>query len=87
MHHNRQAGYLVTAHPTPPALPQILALFGEQGHVPMRSRSRMLGQLLQVEIDIASLTDGEAAALAERLRQLPTVTTVRLEQMEWGKAA
>lgn len=84
---NRQANYLITAHPTPPALPQILQQVAMGGHVPTRVRSRTLGGRLQVEIDVASLTDDEAALLAAQLRALPTTTQVRLEQMEWGNAA
>ncbi len=86
MRHHRQASFFVTSHPTPPALPQLLGLFADHGHVPARVRSRLLGQLLQVDVDVVSLTDGEADLLAARLRDLPTVTSVRYEQVE-GQAA
>lgn len=87
MHHNRQASYFIAAHPTPPALPQILAVFAAAGHVPARARSRMLGRQLQVEVSIASLTDGEAEQLAGQLRSCPTVVSVRVEQVELHHAA
>ena len=87
MHRHRQASYLVTAHPTPPALPQILGVFAAAGHVPARVRSRALGDRLQVEVELTSLTDGEADQLAGQLRGLVTIVTVRLEQLETRRAA
>ena len=83
----QQASYQATAEPDPGMLIRILNLFALRDHVPSRVRSRVLAGRLQVEVDVANLTDTEAEQIAQRMRAMVGVSTVRLEQMCWRAAA
>lgn len=82
-----QASYQATATPDPGMLIRILNLFALRDHVPCRVRSRVLAGQLQVEVDVPNLTDQEAEQIAQRMRAMVGVSTVRLEQMQWRAAA
>jgi hypothetical protein len=82
-----QASYQATATPDPGMLIRILNLFALRDHVPCRVRSRVLAGQLQVEVDVPNLNDQEAEQIAQRMRAMVGVSTVRLEQMQWRAAA
>lgn len=82
-----QASYQATAEPDPGMLIRILNLFALRDHVPARVRSRVLGGRLQVEVDVPGLPENEAEQIAQRMRAMVGVSTVRLEQMHWRAAA
>lgn len=82
-----QASYEATAAPEPGMLIRILNLFALRDHVPVRVRSRTLGNHLQVAIDVHDLAEAEAELIAAKMRALVGVSAVRLEQMAFRAAA
>lgn len=83
----QQASYEATAEPEPGMLIRILNLFALRDHVPVRVRSRTLGNRLQVSVDVLGIADAEAELIAAKMRALVGVSTVRLEQMACRAAA
>lgn len=82
-----QASYEATAQPDPGMLIRILNLFALRDHVPVRVRSRTLGPLLHVAVDVQDLPEHEAELIAAKMRALVGVTAVRLEQIAVSAAA
>jgi hypothetical protein len=66
---------------------RILNLFALRDHVPVRVRSRTLGNHLQVAVDVHDLAEAEAELIAAKMRALVGVSAVRLEQMAFRAAA
>lgn len=83
----QQASFEATAEPDPGMLIRILNLFALRDHVPVRVRSRTLGNRLQVAVDVQDLAEAEAELIAAKMRALVGVSTVRLEQMAYSAAA
>ena len=83
----QQASYEATAEPDPGMLIRILNLFALRDHVPVRVRSRTLGNRLQVCVDVYGLPETEAELIAAKMRALVGVSAVRLEQMACRAAA
>jgi hypothetical protein len=82
-----QASFEAVADPDPGMLIRILNLFALRDHVPVRVRSRTLGDRLQVAVDVAGLAEAEAELIAAKMRALVGVSAVRLEQMACRAAA
>jgi hypothetical protein len=82
-----QASYAATATPDPGMLIRILNLFALRDLVPLRVRSRTLGNHLQVTVDVQDLAEAEAQLIAARMRALVGVSSVRLEQLTVAAAA
>jgi hypothetical protein len=82
-----QASYEATAEMDPGVLIRILNLFALRDHVPVRVRSRLLGNRLQVAVDVLGLDEPEAELIAARMRALIGVSRVRLERIACAAAA
>lgn len=82
-----QASYQATAEPDPGMLIRILNLFALRNLVPCRVRSRVMGERMQIDVDVQGLDSREAELIAQRMRALVGVSAVRLEQLRWRAAA
>jgi hypothetical protein len=71
--------FVVQASSEPRTLPRLLDYFSQLGLVPRRLLSRERGGLLEVAIDVRSMSDRHAMIVAERMRASVGVLTVSLK--------
>ncbi len=83
----RTAHFEVAAMAEPGVLIRILELYALRDLVPHRVRSRIVGDRLLIEVEVAEVDDGEAERIAAKIRANVLVTSVRLQQMELRRVA
>ncbi len=72
--------FVVTANRCPQILCRLLGLVSQQGHLIERVEAIDTRRILRVTLAIADLDARHAAIIAEKMRQMVTVRTVRLRQ-------
>lgn len=65
--------FALHADADPGTLPRVLELFAKRGLVPLAMSSRLTGDRLLVEVEVAGMVRAESDHVANCLRQLPMV--------------
>lgn len=73
---NRCVAFLVQADADPGTLPRVLELVAKRGLVPLSLNSRLVGDSLDVEIEVAGMVRAESDHVGNCLRQIPMVARV-----------
>jgi len=80
------ACFSVIAKADPGLMPRVLELFAKRGLVPTYWCSRVTGQELTIDLQMAGLAQETTAYLAACFRQIPTVRTVLTSEKRIGRA-
>ncbi|MFC5359837.1 hypothetical protein [Azospirillum himalayense] len=77
---NRLVRFAVQADADPGTLPRVLELFAKRGLVPLSLNSRLLGETLTMEVEMAGMVAAESNHVGNCLRQIPMVLTVAVTE-------
>lgn len=77
---NRCVAFLVQADADPGTLPRVLELIAKRGLVPLSLSSRLTGDSLDVEIEVAGMVRAESDHVGNCLRQIPMVARVTVTE-------
>jgi hypothetical protein len=82
-----RATFVVTADRCPQILCRVLGLVAQQGRMIERVDAVDTRRILRVTLSVADIEARHAAIIAEKMRQLVSVRTVRLQAVTLGRSS